>query len=106
MSQLNTEKPYPEPDLKLSDFAKKLGERDHAVRNCITGALGFRNFNHMINHYRINAAKEVLKQERNKDVSILVVAFDCGFSSIGPFNRAFKAETGKAPSAYRQRKAL
>ena len=27
---------------------------------------------------------------------------DCGFGSIGPFNRAFKAHTGMTPSAYRR----
>jgi AraC-like DNA-binding protein len=26
---------------------------------------------------------------------------DCGFGSIGPFNRAFKEDTGVTPGAYR-----
>ncbi|MEM6666583.1 MAG: AraC family transcriptional regulator [Pseudomonadota bacterium] len=92
---------YLEPDLKVTDLAQSLAETEHKVRNCITGALGFRNFNHMVNHYRIAAAKEILGSDAERSRSILNVALDCGFSSIGPFNRAFKAETGSTPSAYR-----
>ena len=33
---------------------------------------------------------------------ILTIALDSGFQSLGPFNRAFKAETGMTPSAYRR----
>ncbi len=102
LEKLNTEHLYLEHDLKLSSFAKGLGESDHTVRNCITGLLGFRNFNQMINHYRIKAAKSMLDSEDNNDIAILTIAFECGFSSIGPFNRAFKAETGKNPSLYRK----
>jgi AraC-like DNA-binding protein len=28
---------------------------------------------------------------------------DAGFQSIGPFNRAFKADTGLTPTEYRQK---
>ncbi len=99
--RLEEDKAYLEPDLKLADFAERIGQADYKVRNCVTGALGFRNFNHMLNHYRIDAAKEALSDAGAKGASILAVALDCGFSSIGPFNRAFKAETGVTPSAYR-----
>ncbi|MFY8210181.1 MAG: helix-turn-helix domain-containing protein, partial [Caulobacter sp.] len=33
---------------------------------------------------------------------ILTLAYDCGFGSIGPFNRAFKAKTGVTPQAFRK----
>ncbi len=105
LEQLSTEKLFLEHDLKLSSLANALGESDHNVRNCITGLLGFRNFNHMINHYRIEAAKSMLNSEASKDVSILVIAFECGFSSIGPFNRAFKEETGESPTSYRNKRS-
>lgn len=92
---------YLEPDLKLSDLARKLGEPDYKISQCVTGALGFRNFNHLVNHYRIAAAKRMLSDASLQDQSILSVALDSGFSSIGPFNRAFKAETGVTPGAFR-----
>ena len=100
--RMQSDRLYLEPDLKLADLAHSLCEPEHKVRNCITGALGFRNFNHMVNHYRIDAAKAVLRSGDDRSRNILNVALDCGFSSIGPFNRAFKEETGQTPSAYRQ----
>jgi len=88
-------------DLKLANLAKDLREADYKVTNCITGILGYRNFNHMINVYRVEAAKSALRDPKKNDQSILMIALDCGFSSIGPFNRAFKQETQQTPSAYR-----
>jgi AraC-like DNA-binding protein len=32
---------------------------------------------------------------------VLTIAMDAGFQSIGPFNRAFKAETGLTPTEFR-----
>ena len=36
------------------------------------------------------------------EVPILTIALDAGFASLGPFNRAFKAETGLTPTEYRR----
>lgn len=33
---------------------------------------------------------------------MLTIALDAGFQSIGPFNRAFKADTGMTPTEYRR----
>ncbi|MGP8122947.1 MAG: helix-turn-helix domain-containing protein, partial [Xanthobacteraceae bacterium] len=30
------------------------------------------------------------------------IALDAGFQSLGPFNRAFKSETGVTPTEYRR----
>jgi AraC-like DNA-binding protein len=32
---------------------------------------------------------------------VLTLALDCGYASIGPFNRAFKARFGVTPTQYR-----
>ena len=93
---------YTRPDLKVADVARALGEAEYRVSECITGALGFRNFNHMVNHFRVEAAKRRLTDARFDHLPVLTIAFDCGFGSIGPFNRAFKAQTGETPKAFRQ----
>jgi AraC-like DNA-binding protein len=36
------------------------------------------------------------------EVPILTIALDAGFNSLGPFNRAFKAETGMTPREFRR----
>ena len=72
------------------------------MTQCITGSLGFRNFNHMANHYRIAEAKRRFSAPSLDHLPILTVALDCGFGSIGPFNRAFKEETGMTPMQFRK----
>jgi AraC-like DNA-binding protein len=36
------------------------------------------------------------------NVTVLEIAYDVGFASIGPFNRAFRAATGHSPTEYRR----
>ena len=46
--------------------------------------------------------KVALADPGQADVPVLTMALDAGFSSLGPFNRAFKAETGVTPSEFRR----
>lgn len=87
-------------ELKIADVAARIGEPEHRVSQCISAALGFANFNRWINHHRIARAKTLLANPDERR-SILEIAFDCGFASLGPFNRAFKGEVGMTPRAYR-----
>lgn len=89
-----------EPDLRIGDVAARLGQPEYRVSQCIRAALGFANFNRLINHHRVERAKGLLA-DPDRDRSILDVAFDCGFGSVGPFNRAFKDQTGLTPRAFR-----
>ena len=89
-----------EPELRIGDVAARLGQPEYKVSQCISAALGFANFNRLINHHRIERAKRLLAGE-GRDRPILVIAFECGFGSVGPFNRAFKDEVGMTPRAFR-----
>ena len=89
-----------EPDLRIGEVADRLGVPEYRVSQCISAAMGFPNFNRLINHHRIERAKARLA-DADDDASILEIAFDCGFGSIGPFNRAFKDQVGATPRAYR-----
>ncbi len=90
---------HAEPNLKVANVAARLGQPEYRVSQCVTGVLGFENFNRMINHHRIERAKALLRDPARRP--ILDIAFDCGFGSVGPFNRAFKAEVGVTPRAFR-----
>lgn len=98
---LENEQRFTTPDLKVADLAASLGEQDYKVTQCITGFLGYRNFNHLINARRIDHAKELLTDPAHDGRPILSIAFDCGFNSIGPFNRAFKNQVGMTPREFR-----
>ena len=55
------------------------------------------------NPYRIDEAKTALANSGQKDVPVLTIAMDAGFRSLGPFNRAFKADTALTPTSSRSR---
>ncbi len=97
---LDTEDIHTEPNLKVADIAHRLGQPEYRVSQCIPAALGFDNFNRLINHHRVERAKRLLLDSDARR-SILDIAFECGFGSVGPFNRAFKTETGLTPRAFR-----
>jgi sec-independent protein translocase protein TatA len=41
-------------------------------------------------------------RDMQREVPVLTIALDAGFGSIGPFNRAFKADTGLTPTDFRR----
>ena len=98
---LEDEMRFATPDFKVADLAAAVGEQEYKVSQCITGLLGYRNFNHLINARRIEHAKLMLMAPEHRETPILSIAFDCGFGSIGPFNRAFKQEVGLTPRQFR-----
>ncbi len=54
------------------------------------------------NRHRIEDARLALSDATQREVPVLTIAMDAGFQWIGPFNRAFKAETGVTPSEFRR----
>jgi AraC-like DNA-binding protein len=101
--ELEVRQVFREPELKVADLAERLNTAEHKVSRVITQVLLERNFNQMINRYRIAHACRLL-EDANSTQSVLDISLDCGFASLGPFNRAFKAATGCTPSAYRLKK--
>jgi AraC-like DNA-binding protein len=94
---------YLDPELKVSTLAQRLHEKDYKVSRAIVSALGHPNFNRFINGYRIRHAEGLLA-DTESSASILDIALDSGFASLGPFNRAFKEANGLTPREYRRQK--
>ncbi len=88
--------------LTVGELAQKVGAPEHQVRKAINRGLGHRNFASFINRARIDAAIERLEAPKASEETILEIAFDVGFSSIGPFNRAFRETTGQSPTDFRK----
>ena len=96
---IQEEKLYQNPELTLTDLAKKLETNASIISKTINQ--GFQmNFNDCINNYRVEAVKKMLEQGEHKKSTLLGIAFDCGFNSKATFNRAFKKNTGKTPKEY------
>jgi AraC-like DNA-binding protein len=88
--------------LTIGGLAERLGEQEYKVRQLINVHLGFRNFGAFLNHYRIREARKVLADPSQKQLGIAEVAYRFGYSSLGPFNRAFKEIVGQTPTEYRK----
>ena len=99
---MTVERVYREPSLTIGALAMRMGLPEHRLRKLINRALGHRNVNAFLNAYRIGDAKRALRDPARADVPVLTIAMDVGFQSIGPFNRAFKADTGVTPTDYRR----
>jgi AraC-like DNA-binding protein len=102
---MTAERAYRQDGLTIGMLAQKLDLPEYRLRRLINQGLGYRNFNSFLNRYRIGEAKTALADSDQQAVPILTIAMDAGFSSLGPFNRAFKAETGLTPSDYRRENA-
>ena len=88
--------------LTIGDLATAVGLPEHRLRRLINDQLGHRNFASFVNQRRIAEARALLSDPAGAARTVASIAFDLGFGSLGPFNRAFRDETGVTPTEYRR----
>lgn len=93
---------YVDEDLSVATLAERLAVPEYRLRRHINQRLGHRNFNAYVNSFRLAEVRAALADPAKCDLPILTIALTAGFQSIGPFNRAFKADTGLTPTEFRQ----
>jgi AraC-like DNA-binding protein len=93
---------WKDENLTIGSLAEKVGVPEHRLRRLINDNLGHRNFAAFVNTRRIEAAKQTLADGAQARTTVAAIAFDLGFGSLGPFNRAFKEATGKTPTQWRR----
>ena len=98
---MHEEKMFLQPDLRLSDIVSRLPISEASTRKLIHTELGCEHFRTFLNRYRIQYAISLLDDPVRGDDKLIAIAFDSGFASLASFQRAFKRETGKTPSAWR-----
>ncbi|MGV6830035.1 MAG: helix-turn-helix domain-containing protein [bacterium] len=96
---MENKKAYLNPELNLSDLAKQANMSRAQLSEVINNGFG-KNFNDFVNEYRVNAFKSMLKNGKHEQLSLLGVAFECGFNSKATFNRVFKKITSYSPTQY------
>lgn len=99
---MQEEKPYINMDLTLKDLASALDTYPHYVTQVLNTVFN-QNFYDFINTYRIDEIQKRLDDPQYKNLTILAIAYDCGFNSKSTFNRIFKQKTGLTPSEYKKR---
>ena len=99
-----TQHAYRDEGLGIAALAARLGAPEYRLRRVINGRLGHRNFNAYVNGLRLAEARAALADPQRRELPVLSIALGTGFQSIGPFNRAFKADTGLTPTEFRRQK--
>lgn len=98
LALLEKEGVFREMRLNRAALAEKVGINEQHLSRVINGHFG-KNFNELINGYRIEEAKRRLRAEPGAQIT--VIGFEAGFNSIASFNRVFKATVGQSPTEYR-----
>lgn len=93
---------YRDEQLTIGALAARVGAPEHRLRRLINQHLGHRNFNAFVNGYRLAEVKAALADPGEASTPVLTIALDAGFASLGPFNRAFRADTGLTPTEFRR----
>jgi len=93
------QKIYLEPELTLTELARKLGTNASLLSKVINTSYG-QNFNDYVNRFRVEAVIERMADPQYRHFNLLGIAYDAGFNSKSTFNRAFKKVTGMIPKDY------
>ena len=96
---MEIQKPYLDPELDLAKLSALVDLNPKQVSHTINRSFS-KNFYEYINSYRVEAFKQLASDPENKKLTLLGLAFECGFKSKSTFNDAFKKTTGKTPSQY------
>ncbi len=92
---------YRDSTLDRNKIAQELGISAGYVSQLINTISG-KNFANYINHYRVEAVKEMILDSEFDNYSLLAIGLECGFSSKTTFHNSFKKVTGITPNAYRK----
>jgi AraC-like DNA-binding protein len=98
---MQSAKPYLEPELTLDELATQLSVKPKMLSQTINELLR-QNFFEFINHYRIEEAKRLLTNPKDKKITVLEVMYEVGFNSKSSFNTIFKKNTGLTPSEFKK----
>ncbi|WP_316835560.1 helix-turn-helix domain-containing protein [Pedobacter nutrimenti] len=105
IEHMETQHPYLSDDLSLSALAAQLNVSPNQLSQVINQRSGS-NFFTFVNAYRVQAVKVKLLDPAFAHLSILGIAFECGFKSKSAFNRIFKEQVGSSPLEYQRQEKL
>ena len=91
---------YEDAELTLATLAEKLKIHPHDLSRIINMGLE-KNFNDFINEFRVREIARKMRDPAFDRLTLLGIAYECGFNSKTTFNRVFKEMTGKTPTEYK-----
>ena len=96
-NEMEEEKAFKNPELSLATLSDSIGVKSYLTTKCLN-IIFEKKFNDFVNSYRIEELKTLLPDPKNKNYTLLSLAFEASFNSKASFNRAVKKLTGKSPS--------
>lgn len=94
-------KPYLNPELTLQDLSSKLNLPKHQITQLLNNYLN-KNFFEYINEFRIEETKKRMLDSNYEHLTLVAIAYECGFNSKSTFNTFFKNATGLTPTEWRK----
>lgn len=102
LDYFNDHKPYLDEELTLTKLAAELNVTRNLLSSAINNNSG-NNFYTFVNKYRIDEVLRLLADPKNKDFTILSLAYEAGFPSKSSFHNIFKKFTGMTPTEYQSK---
>ena len=96
---MKEKKLYLDPELSLNSLAETMEINANEMSQLLNEGFD-RNFSEFVNAYRAEAFKEAVQDDKNKHLTLLAIAYSCGFNSKTVFNTYFKKHTGMTPGQY------
>ncbi len=96
---MTEEKIFINPKISQKEIAERLKTNTTYLSRTINLKYNL-NFSNFVNRYRIEEAKKIILNDKNKTYSFEGIANTVGFSSKSAFYNAFKKFTGKTPSEF------
>jgi len=100
LALMESERPYRNAELTLSDLAAQLTLTPHKLSELLNTQLN-QSFYDFVNAYRVRELQQRLRSPDGARLTYLALALDAGFASKSTFNAVFKKVTGQTPSEYR-----
>lgn len=94
-------KPYLDSSLTIQNLAEQVQMPVKELSALINLYMN-KHFFDFINEYRIEKAKEILKDPSKKELTILEILYEVGFNSKSSFSTSFKKYTGTTPTDFRR----
>ncbi|MCF8231355.1 MAG: AraC family transcriptional regulator [Bacteroidales bacterium] len=99
LEYMKDQKPFLDPELNLARLSDQLDVTPEYLSKILNTHLN-RSFFYFVNRYRTDEFKQRCREDRSGKLTLMGMAYECGFNSKATFNRVFKNLTGVTPGEY------
>lgn len=102
IAAMEKKQPYLDPEITIFKLSELLNVKTEYLSEVLNSRLN-RNFFDFINKHRVEEFKIQCILKENSHLSIMGIAYNCGFNSKASFYRAFRKFEGMSPTAFIER---